>query len=77
MCRCNPISEPDLAEYIVNAVQQPAMRNKALDVGGPDEGLTPKAQAELLFKVSEPASRPQTAIYRGRYQVWPFAKRGS
>jgi hypothetical protein len=28
------------------------MLNKVLDVGGPDEGLTPKAQAELLFQVT-------------------------
>lgn len=74
MCRCNPISEPDLAEYIVNAVQQPAMRNKALDVGGPDEGLTPKAQAELLFKVSEPADRRQLS---GSRSAWPIARLGS
>lgn len=51
-CRCNPISEPDLAEYIVNGIQQSSMLNKVLDVGGPDEGLTPKAQAELLFQVT-------------------------
>lgn len=27
------------------------MHNKVLDVGGPDEGLTPKQQAEILFDV--------------------------
>jgi len=51
ICACNPISEADLATYIVNGIQDPAMHNQVLDVGGPDAGLTPKQQAELLFDV--------------------------
>ena len=51
ICSCNPISEADLATYIVNAIQDRAMHNQVLDVGGPDAGLTPKQQAELLFDV--------------------------
>jgi divinyl chlorophyllide a 8-vinyl-reductase len=51
ICACNPISEADLAAYIVNGIQDRAMHNRVLDVGGPDEGLTPKRQAEILFDV--------------------------
>ena len=51
ICACNPISEADLATYIVNGIQDRAMHNQVLDVGGPDEGLTPKRQAEILFDV--------------------------
>lgn len=51
ICACNPISEADLATYIVNSIQERRMHNQVLDVGGPDEGLTPKRQAEILFDV--------------------------
>jgi divinyl chlorophyllide a 8-vinyl-reductase len=47
--RCNPISESELAMFIVNSIGDRGMHNRVMDVGGPDEGLTPKEQAELLF----------------------------
>jgi divinyl chlorophyllide a 8-vinyl-reductase len=50
--RCNPISEAELAEYLVNSIQDVKMHNKVLNVGGPDEGLTPREQAELLFQAT-------------------------
>lgn len=49
ICRCNPISESELAMFIVNSIGDRGMHNRVMDVGGPDEGLTPKEQAELLF----------------------------
>lgn len=51
ICACNPISEADLATYIVNSIDEKGMHHQVLDVGGPDEGLTPKRQAEILFEV--------------------------
>lgn len=51
ICKCNPISEADLAEYIVKSIDDQSMHHQVLDVGGPDEGLTPKRQAEILFEV--------------------------
>jgi len=50
MCKCNPIAESDLAEYMVNCIEDPSKRNKILDLGGPDDGLTMKQQGEILFK---------------------------
>lgn len=51
ICSCNPISEAELAQYIVNSIVERPMHNQVLDVGGPDAGLTPKQQAEILFDV--------------------------
>lgn len=48
--RCNPISEADLATYLVDCVVDPTKKNKALNIGGPDEPLTMKKQGEMLFK---------------------------
>jgi divinyl chlorophyllide a 8-vinyl-reductase len=51
LCRCNPISETDLASFIVNCIVEKNKWNAVLNVGGPDDGLTPTQQAELLFDV--------------------------
>jgi len=51
ICSCNPISEADLAEYVVKSIDDATMHHQVLDVGGPDGGLTPKRQAEILFEV--------------------------
>ena len=44
--RCNPISEADLATYIIDSSTDPTRKNKILDIGGPDEPLTMKKQGE-------------------------------
>ncbi|CAM9810350.1 unnamed protein product [Phaeothamnion confervicola] len=46
--RCNPISESDLATYMVNCIGDPAKTNKILDLGGPDDGYTMEEQGKLL-----------------------------
>jgi len=48
--RCNPISEADLATYLINSIADPKRRNNAIDLGGPDEPLTMQKQGEMLYK---------------------------
>lgn len=52
---CKPISEADLAGFIVNCLEEPALANRILPVGGPGPALTPRAQGELLCTL---AGRP-------------------
>eukprot|EP00899_Mesostigma_viride_P012046 jgi/Mesvir1/20842/Mv07935-RA.1 len=51
LCKCNAISEADLAEFIVNCVSQPDKRNAILPIGGPGSPVTPLEQAGILFKM--------------------------
>lgn len=46
---CKPISDADLARYLVRCLEEPGLRNRILPVGGPGPALTPLAQGELLF----------------------------
>lgn len=48
--RCNPISEADLAIYLVDCITNKDRENKILNIGGPDEPMTMKKQGEMLFK---------------------------
>ncbi len=48
---CKPISEPDLARYIVNCLEDPEMQNKILPIGGPGKSITPLEQGEILFEL--------------------------
>ncbi|CAM9582681.1 unnamed protein product [Discosporangium mesarthrocarpum] len=48
MCKCNPISEGDLATYMVNCISDDTKTNKILDIGGPDDGITMSEQGKLL-----------------------------
>jgi divinyl chlorophyllide a 8-vinyl-reductase len=45
---CRPISERDLATFMVSCLSDPAKRNAILPIGGPGPALTPKDQAALL-----------------------------
>lgn len=46
---CKPISDRDLADYIVDCLTDETRWNKTLPIGGPGEALTPRAQGELIF----------------------------
>ena len=48
---CKPISESDLACYIVNCLEDTSMQNKILPVGGPGKPITPVEQGEILFEL--------------------------
>ena len=49
---CKPISEADLAEYIVDCLGNPEKRNRVLPIGGPGAPITPREQGELLFELT-------------------------
>jgi len=48
--RCNPISEADLATYLIDSISEKSRENKIINLGGPDEPLTMKKQGEMLYK---------------------------
>ena len=48
--RCNPISEADLATYLIDSITEKSRLNKIINLGGPDEPLTMKKQGEMLFE---------------------------
>lgn len=49
---CKPISEADLAAFIVNCLEDPALANRILPIGGPGRAITPREQGELLCKLA-------------------------
>ena len=56
---CKPISDNDLARFIVDSIDNPAKRNKILPIGGPGPAITPLQQGEHLFHLLN-----RTARYR-------------
>jgi divinyl chlorophyllide a 8-vinyl-reductase len=54
---CKPIGEADLAEYLVDCIDDPAARNRILPIGGPGPAITPRQQGELLFNVANQPPR--------------------
>ncbi len=49
---CKPISEADLASYLVDCLEKPERWNRILPVGGPGPALTPREQGELIFRLA-------------------------
>jgi len=52
LTRCKPISDDDLARFIASAIDNPAMRDQILPIGGPGPAISLKEQGELLFRVT-------------------------
>ena len=50
---CKPISDRDLANFLVNCLEDPNARNAILPIGGPGPAITPLDQAECLFSLLE------------------------
>lgn len=48
---CKPISDDDLARYLVACVEDDDRRNRVLPIGGPGEAITPRQQGEALFEL--------------------------
>jgi divinyl chlorophyllide a 8-vinyl-reductase len=46
---CKPISDADLANYLVDCLENPLLQNRILPIGGPGEAITSRQQGELLF----------------------------
>ncbi|XP_078445249.1 NAD(P)-binding Rossmann-fold superfamily protein [Wolffia australiana] len=51
LCACKPISEEDLASFIVDCIKDEDKINEVLPIGGPGEALTPLQQGEMLFRI--------------------------
>ena len=49
---CKPISDDDLGEYIAECLTQPERHNQILPIGGPGNAITPREQAEQLFRMT-------------------------
>lgn len=45
---CKPISDADLARYLVECLTNPALQNRILPIGGPGPAITPLDQAAML-----------------------------
>jgi len=45
---CKPISDGDLAQYLVDCLTDPGRWNRILPIGGPGEAITPRQQGECL-----------------------------
>lgn len=48
---CKPISDDDLANYLVDCITDENLHNRILPIGGPGEAMTPKQQGEMLFRL--------------------------
>jgi divinyl chlorophyllide a 8-vinyl-reductase len=46
---CKPISDDDLAEFMVGCLTDPSRHNRVLPIGGPGAAITPLQQGEQLF----------------------------
>ena len=46
---CKPISDRDLAEYLVDCLTDETRWNRVLPIGGPGDPITPRQQGEALF----------------------------
>jgi divinyl chlorophyllide a 8-vinyl-reductase len=46
---CKPISDSDLATYLLDCLRDETRWNKLLPIGGPGEAITPRQQGEHLF----------------------------
>ncbi|MGI4800851.1 MAG: NAD(P)H-binding protein [Janthinobacterium lividum] len=56
---CKPISDNDLANYLVDCLEDDRRWNRVLPIGGPGEAITPHQQGEALFALlgREPSFR--------------------
>jgi divinyl chlorophyllide a 8-vinyl-reductase len=60
---CKPISDADLADYLVGCLDEPARWNRVLPIGGPGPALTPREQGEQLFALlGQPARFKQVPV---------------
>ena len=46
---CKPISDADLGAYLAACIEDPALCNRVLPIGGPGPAITPREQGERLF----------------------------
>jgi divinyl chlorophyllide a 8-vinyl-reductase len=73
--RCNPIAESELAEYMLNTMDHDEMKNRILNIGGPDQPLTNKDLGTMMFKAIGKTPRfvhAPTAIFDPVIQTTQF-----
>ena len=54
---CKPISDRDLARFLVDCMHDPARSRRILPIGGPGPAITPRAQGEMLHRLLGRAPR--------------------
>ncbi|MCH8465712.1 MAG: NAD(P)H-binding protein [Roseinatronobacter sp.] len=54
---CTPISDRDLARYLVGCLDNDQRQCRILPIGGPGPALTPRAQGEMLFALLDKPPR--------------------
>ena len=60
---CKPISDRDLAHYLVNCLGDHSLHNRILPIGGPGPAITPREQGEELFRLTgQPAKFRQISV---------------
>lgn len=52
LTRCKPISDRDLARFIVGCLDDPARQNRILPIGGPGPAISPLEQGQMLFELT-------------------------
>ncbi len=75
---CKPISDRDLACYLVDCLEDRARDNQILPIGGPGPAITPRKQGEKLFELlGRPAKFRQVpaAVFGGIVAVLGAAAR--
>lgn len=48
---CKPISEADLARFMIDCLEDPSKQNKILPIGGPGDAISVREQGEMLFEL--------------------------
>lgn len=51
MTSCKPISDADLAQFLARCLDEGALQNAILPIGGPGPALTPMDQGKALFRL--------------------------
>jgi divinyl chlorophyllide a 8-vinyl-reductase len=54
---CKPISDGDLAAYLVGCLDDEGRWNRILPIGGPGPAITPRQQGEALFALLQQPAR--------------------
>jgi divinyl chlorophyllide a 8-vinyl-reductase len=61
---CAPISDEDLADFLVACLSDPDSHGRILPIGGPGPALTPRDQGDLLFAAAgKPARFAQAPVW--------------
>jgi len=56
---CNPISEPDLAAALLDQIADDTHKNTYWNIGGPDEGMSMRAQGEMIHDILKKEGEPK------------------